>query len=71
MLNPSDNPEKIFTSTDANWGCTIRVGQMMLCQALMRHTIGEDLVLDAIINDYLKSQQYRRILRTVMDNDET
>lgn len=47
--------EKVFTSTDANWGCTIRVGQMMLCQTLMRHGIGEDLRMDFVVNDYLSS----------------
>jgi hypothetical protein len=26
-------------NTDMNWGCTVRVGQMMICNALMRHLL--------------------------------
>lgn len=42
LIDKNISIEKVKTTTDANWGCTIRVGQMMLCQALMRHAIGED-----------------------------
>jgi len=44
---------------------------MMLCQALMRSLIGLDFSLNSIVKDYNKSQEYRNILRSIMDNDHT
>lgn len=44
---------------------------MMLSQALMRHCIGEDLNLERVVNDHQKSNHYRKILRSLIDNDET
>jgi len=34
-LLPKEEVEKTFTS-DVNWGCTIRVAQMMLCQVFQQ-----------------------------------
>jgi hypothetical protein len=42
---------------------------MMLCQALMRHMLGEDHRLDYVVNEPIKSQHYRAILRSILDND--
>ena len=33
-VRSEESLEKILTSTDVNWGCTLRVAQMMICQAL-------------------------------------
>ena len=44
---------------------------MMLCQALMRSRIGEDHSLSTIVKNYNKSQEYRRILNSIIDNDNT
>jgi hypothetical protein len=37
----------------------------------MRHCIGEDLNLERVVNDQQKSNHYRKILRSLIDNDET
>jgi len=39
-LRESQTPGKI--TTDMNWGCTLRVGQMLICNTLMRHLIIDD-----------------------------
>jgi len=44
---------------------------MMLCQALMRSRVGVDYSLSSIVKNYNKSQEYRNILRSIMDNDHT
>jgi hypothetical protein len=70
-FKPTDTFEKIHTTTDSNWGCTIRVGQMMLCQALMRARIGLDQSMASIVKSREKSHEYRAILRSILDNDIT
>lgn len=48
-----------------------RVGQMMLCQAIMRHLIGCDQNLVRISQDVELSKHYRRVLELIGDNDTT
>jgi hypothetical protein len=36
-LRAKQTPGKI--TTDMNWGCTLRVGQMLICNTFMRHLI--------------------------------
>ena len=39
-LRAKETPGKI--TTDMNWGCTLRVGQMLICNTLMRHLLIDD-----------------------------
>lgn len=41
VLSRDDAQAQVAYNTDMNWGCTIRVGQMLMCNALMRHLLIE------------------------------
>ncbi len=50
-------------TSDSNWGCTIRVGQMLISAALMRHLIGEDYSLESIVTRNCACDSYMKILQ--------
>eukprot|EP00347_Sterkiella_histriomuscorum_P008343 403345460 len=66
---PNENFNKVFTTTDVGWGCTIRVGQMMICQALMRHLIGLDHSVKNLSSTEQKRLNYAKIIQLIHDND--
>ena len=36
---PKELGNLVSYNTDMNWGCTVRVGQMLVCNTLMRHLL--------------------------------
>ena len=48
-----------------------RVGQMMVCASLMRQLIGENYSLQAIIESQELQSHYKKILRLILDNDDS
>lgn len=49
---PKELGNLVSYNTDMNWGCTVRVGQMLVCNALMRH-----LLIDAEFR-YTKAEAF-------------
>ena len=60
-----ERPLKIGISNDIGWGCTIRVGQMMLAHSLLRHVLHEYNILGDLVNHM---PTYTRVLTLMNDN---
>ena len=56
MQAPPKRQLKIGVTNDVGWGCTIRVGQMLLAHTILRHQLGEYnmQVLLRNMNEYCK-----------------
>jgi len=59
--------QKLF-STDNGWGCTIRVGQMALANALIRHLYGKEFNYLMLKKHGVKGSLYEKILTDFWDN---
>ena len=63
--NSKERPLKVGISNDIGWGCTIRVGQMMLAHSLLRHVLHDYNILGDLVNHM---STYTRVLTLMNDN---
>ena len=60
-----DRELKIGYTNDIGWGCCIRVAQMLLAHAILRHSLGSGYSMEEMIEE---GATYQQILTLMNDN---
>ena len=64
MKKPPTRQLKVGITNDVGWGCTIRVGQMLLAHTILRHQLGEYNMPQLLKN----MNEYYKVLLLTNDN---
>ena len=62
LLKTKVKKQKKYLTSDAGWGCMIRVGQMAIANCLVRHVFGRQATFVKMIYPITLNQKYKQIL---------